>query len=88
MYTSMAYILVGSKTHVYEDSMNGNDLATRRRALGLSQARMAQALGLKVDTLQNWEIGRRNLPFPTMLDLALQQLELRQQLLEKTLKEN
>ena len=30
-----------------------------RRALGLSQAKFAGLLGVSVDTLQNWEQGRR-----------------------------
>lgn len=33
-----------------------------RGRLGLSQAGLAKFLGIKIDTLQNWEQGRRGMP--------------------------
>jgi len=36
----------------------GERLTKRRMDLGLSQARLATALGVDVDTLRNWERGR------------------------------
>ncbi len=37
----------------------GDDIVSLRRFVGLSQARFAQALGISVHTLRNWEQGRR-----------------------------
>ena len=38
---------------------SGEDVAALRRFAGLSQAAFAQALGISVHTLRNWEQGRR-----------------------------
>jgi len=35
------------------------ELSQAREALGLSQSKFAHVLGVSVDTLQNWEQGRR-----------------------------
>ena len=37
----------------------GEDIAALRRFLGLTQADFAQALGISIHTLRNWEQGRR-----------------------------
>ncbi|PKN36285.1 MAG: transcriptional regulator [Deltaproteobacteria bacterium HGW-Deltaproteobacteria-20] len=37
----------------------GEDFVALRRFVGLSQARFAEALGISVYTLRNWEQGRR-----------------------------
>jgi putative transcriptional regulator len=37
-----------------------NDVAQARQKSGLSQGRFAQALGISVRTLQEWEQGRRS----------------------------
>lgn len=37
----------------------GDDIVALRGFVGLSQARFAQALGISVHTLRNWEQGRR-----------------------------
>jgi DNA-binding transcriptional regulator YiaG len=37
----------------------GEDIAALRRFVGLSQAQFAQAMGISVHTLRNWEQGRR-----------------------------
>ena len=36
------------------------DLATLRKYLGLSQKQFAERIGISINTLQNWEQGRRN----------------------------
>jgi len=38
---------------------SGEDVAALRRFVGLSQSRFAQAMGISVHTLRNWEQGRR-----------------------------
>lgn len=49
--------------------MTPSDLKSWRAALGLSQAGAAEALGVPVRTLQNWEIGRP-IQYPLLLALA------------------
>jgi DNA-binding transcriptional regulator YiaG len=41
------------------DIKSGEDVAALRRFVGLSQAQFAQAMGISVHTLRNWEQGRR-----------------------------
>ncbi len=38
---------------------SGDDVAALRKFTGLTQARFAQAMGISVHTLRNWEQGRR-----------------------------
>ncbi|MBK8233901.1 MAG: helix-turn-helix domain-containing protein [Candidatus Eisenbacteria bacterium] len=38
---------------------SGDDVVALRRFVGLTQVRFAQALGISVHTLRNWEQGRR-----------------------------
>ena len=38
---------------------SGEDVAALRRFVGLSQTQFAQAMGISVHTLRNWEQGRR-----------------------------
>ncbi len=47
---------------------SGEDVAALRHFVGLSQVRFAEALGISVHTLRNWEQGRR---FPEGPALAL-----------------
>lgn len=42
--------------------MLGIELATRRRALGLSQGRLAEVLGVKQVSVSRWESGARMVP--------------------------
>ena len=42
------------------DIRSGDDVASIRRFVGLTQVRFAQALGISVSTLRNWEQGRRS----------------------------
>lgn len=39
---------------------SGEDIASLRRFVGLSQQQFAQAMGISVHTLRNWEQGRRH----------------------------
>lgn len=47
---------------------SGEDIAALRRFVRLTQAQFAQAMGISVHTLRNWEQGRRT---PEGLALAL-----------------
>ncbi len=38
---------------------SGDDVAALRRFVGLTQVKFAQAMGISVHTLRNWEQGRR-----------------------------
>jgi DNA-binding transcriptional regulator YiaG len=38
---------------------SGDDVAALRRFVGLTQSQFAQAMGISVHTLRNWEQGRR-----------------------------
>jgi transcriptional regulator with XRE-family HTH domain len=50
------------------------ELRVRRRALGLSQAALARALGVASNTVARWERGERSIRSPELVDLALQRL--------------
>ena len=47
---------------------SGADIAALRRFVGLTQTKFAQAMGISVHTLRNWEQGRR---FPEGPAIAL-----------------
>jgi predicted ATPase/DNA-binding CsgD family transcriptional regulator/DNA-binding XRE family transcriptional regulator len=51
------------------------ELRVRRRALGLSQAALARALGVASNTVARWERGERSIRSPELVGLALQRLE-------------
>lgn len=55
--------------------MTGADLRNRRKALGLSQAALAQRLGTTKNTVARWERGEITIAKPEMLELALRQIE-------------
>lgn len=38
---------------------SGDDIAALRRFIGLTQVQFAEAMGISVHTLRNWEQGRR-----------------------------
>jgi len=44
----------------------GHDVAALRRFVGLTQEQFAQALGISVHTLRNWEQGRRSPEGPAL----------------------
>lgn len=50
------------------------DLKTQRLALGLSQRKLAEALGVSANTVARWERGELTIGQPEMLALALAQL--------------
>ncbi len=45
---------------------SGGDVVALRRCVGLSQSQFAQAMGISVHTLRNWEQGRRKPDGPAM----------------------
>ncbi len=50
---------------------SGEDLIALRRFVGLSQSGFAQALGISVHTLRNWEQGRRKPEGPALALLRI-----------------
>ena len=50
---------------------SGDDIMALRRFVGLSQARFAEALGISVHTLRNWEQGRRRPEGPALALLRI-----------------
>src|SRR3954464_7242067 len=50
---------------------SGDDISTLRRFVGLTQAQFAEALGISVHTLRNWEQGRRQPDGPAIALLRI-----------------
>lgn len=50
---------------------SGDDVSALRRFVGLSQVRFAEALGISVHTLRNWEQGRRQPEGPALALLRI-----------------
>lgn len=50
---------------------SGEDVAALRRFVGLTQARFAEAMGISVHTLRNWEQGRRQPDGPAIALLRI-----------------
>ena len=50
---------------------SGNDIAALRRFVGLTQASFAQAMGISVHTLRNWEQDRRTPEGPALALLRI-----------------
>ena len=50
---------------------SGEDFAALRRFVGLTQAQFAQAMGISVHTLRNWEQGRRHPEGPAIALLRI-----------------
>ena len=50
---------------------SGADIAALRRFVGLTQARFAEAIGISVHTLRNWEQGRRRPEGPAIALLRI-----------------
>jgi DNA-binding transcriptional regulator YiaG len=50
---------------------SGGDVAALRRFIGLTQGEFAQAMGISVHTLRNWEQGRRKPDGPAMALLRI-----------------
>jgi len=52
--------------------MEGSDLREKRRALNLTQAELAEQLGVKANTVTRWENGV--LKVPRVVELAMEAL--------------
>ncbi len=50
---------------------SGKDVAALRRFVGLTQARFAEAMGISVHTLRNWEQNRRRPEGPAIALLRI-----------------
>ena len=50
---------------------SGADVAALRRFVGLTQTQFAQAMGISVHTLRNWEQGRRHPEGPAIALLRI-----------------
>lgn len=50
---------------------SGEDIAALRRFIGLTQTQFAQAMGISVHTLRNWEHGRRHPEGPAIALLRI-----------------
>ena len=50
---------------------SGDDISALRRFVGLTQAQFAQAMGISVHTLRNWEQGRRRPDGPAIALLRI-----------------
>lgn len=50
---------------------SGDDISALRRFVGLTQAQFAEALGISVHTLRNWEQGRRQPDGPAIALLRI-----------------
>jgi DNA-binding transcriptional regulator YiaG len=50
---------------------SGDDIAALRRFVGLTQTQFAQAMGISVHTLRNWEQGRRRPDGPAVALLRI-----------------
>ncbi|HET7437432.1 MAG TPA: type II toxin-antitoxin system MqsA family antitoxin [Thermoanaerobaculia bacterium] len=50
---------------------SGEDIASLRRFVGLTQMQFAQAIGISVHTLRNWEQGRRRPDGPAIALLRI-----------------
>ena len=50
---------------------SGEDISTLRRFVGLTQTQFAQAMGISVHTLRNWEQGRRRPDGPAIALLRI-----------------
>jgi DNA-binding XRE family transcriptional regulator len=57
----------------YNKGMTGRELKSWRKKWGLSQAALAQKLGVIRETVARWEVGIRSIP--PFLPLALKWLE-------------
>jgi DNA-binding transcriptional regulator YiaG len=50
---------------------SGEDVSALRRFVGLTQTQFAQAMGISVHTLRNWEQGRRHPDGPALALLRI-----------------
>ena len=64
-------ILRGEQTASRTFSMTSPDVRSIREQVGLPQSRFATLLGVSVDTIRNWERGRRAPTGPARILLSL-----------------
>jgi len=65
------YLRSGGKSTARVDKISADSIAAVRAKLGFSQAQFARAFGISIDTLQNWEQGRRRPSGPAKVLLRL-----------------
>ena len=56
--------------------MDADELRGKRKALDMTQAQLAKALGVNIMTISRWERGLRSIP--SHLSLALEAIEAKQ----------
>jgi transcriptional regulator with XRE-family HTH domain len=56
--------------------MDADELREKRKALEMTQAQLAEALGVNIMTISRWERGLRSIP--PHLPLALEAIEVKQ----------
>lgn len=82
----------GARDRVYMDEEELQKLRAKRlqrirkEELGLTQKLLAEAIGVKLRTLQDWEIGRSPLPKP--VEILMELMREMPQVKEKLLKES
>jgi len=59
------------RERILRGQLAGGDVAALRRFVGLTQQRFADALGISVHTLRNWEQGRRSPEGPALALLRI-----------------
>lgn len=55
--------------------MDGNELKQRREKLNLSQSNLAKLIGVRQQTVSDWESEQHKIQHPKLIDLALQTIE-------------
>lgn len=68
---SGAYLRGDRKAVARVDRISPDSIAAVRSRLGLSQTQFARAFGISLDTLQNWEQGRRKPTGPAKMLLRV-----------------
>src|SRR5438132_11871988 len=66
-----AYLKGSRKSVARTDRISAKSVAVIRAKLKLTQAQFARALGISLDTLQNWEQGRRQPTGPAKILLRV-----------------
>ncbi|MFO0666756.1 MAG: helix-turn-helix domain-containing protein [Polyangiaceae bacterium] len=59
------------RERIMRGQLESGDVAALRRFIGLSQAKFAEALGISVHTLRNWEQDRRTPEGPALALLRI-----------------
>src|SRR4051812_5541841 len=59
------------------EALQGATLGTRRKALGLTQAALADVLGVSANTVARWERGDMRIRNPELVHIALERLQAR-----------